>query len=349
MKFVSIVGARPNFVKLSPLDKELKKLGHDNITIHTGQHYDDKMSDAFFREFGIAKPKYNLGIGTHNHAVQIGMMMQELDPVLEKEKPDTVIVYGDTNSTLAGAMTAVKRGIPVAHVEAGCRSWDMTMPEEVNRIIVDNISTFLLCPTVFCRANLLDWTGTKVVETTGDVVADAIEEVLLKDESISDDTGPANYVLATLHRPSNVDNEYRLVEILDVLDRSGEQILFPIHPRTKKNLCKALVFKNITFTPPVGYRRMLTLISSAKGVVTDSGGVQKEAYILKTPCITVRDTTEWPETLEHGWNRLVWNPKDITAAIRSITVPSSRVSPEVFQPGASRRIAKLLERGVPDV
>ena len=302
MKILTVVGARPNFIKLAPLDRELRK-DHTCITVHTGQHFDDNMYESFFREFGISKPKYNLHVSNINgkgtHATQTGQMMEHVDRVIAKESPDMVLVYGDTNSSLAGALVAAKRNIPVAHVEAGCRSFDRTMPEEVNRVLIDHMSTLLFCPTQRSLLNICGCVPDDVVlENTGDVTADAVAENI----ELKDTPADGNYAVMTLHRPSNVDDGARLKRILGAVNASGIDTFFPVHPRTRKIISKDMMFHNhlypnINFTDPLPYKQLLKLMQNAKVVVTDSGGIQKEAYILKTPCLTIRTTTEWPETL----------------------------------------------------
>lgn len=355
MKLLTIVGTRPNFIKLAPLDRELRK-DHTCITVHTGQHFDDSMYESFFREFGIAHPKYNLNIsnvsGASTHATQTGQILEHCERVLMKEQPDMAIVYGDTNSSMAGALAAAKLNIPIAHIEAGCRSFDKTMPEEVNRVIIDSISTLLFAPTYSSSEILRRIRGVGGLHGTvyysGDVMADVLDENLMKarDESTILQQlkllDGARYAVLTLHRPSNVDNKGRVQKILSKITESGVNTIFPVHPRTKKLINAAQVCNNIEFIQPLPYRDMLRLMDGASVIVTDSGGIQKEAFMLKKPCLTIRNNTEWPETFACGWNRLVKDLDTLPELIRKATPPQVRPVPEPFPIGASRMIAKVI-------
>ena len=320
MKLVTIVGARPQFIKAAVFSKEFRK---DNveILIHTGQHYDENMSDTFFKELDIPKPDYNLGIGSGNHGMQTGRMLEEIEKVLIKEKPDGVLVYGDTNSTLAGALAASKLNIPVFHIEAGLRSYNMAMPEEQNRILTDHISTLLFCPTQTAVDNLSKEGIIKGVINTGDIMYDAVLnnivlgekkyrdgkwlEVLKKENINMINLDKKLYYLVTIHRPVNTDNHKNLSQIFDALDSLDKPVLMPLHPRTIKKVDSFKLNKNnIIIINPVGYLMMLFLLKNAYMIITDSGGLQKEAYFLKTPCTTLRNETEWPETLVDRWNVL---------------------------------------------
>lgn len=312
MKIVSIIGARPQFIKCAPLSRAIRK-DHSEIILHTGQHYDAEMSSIFFSELHIPEPDYNLNIGSGSHGEQTGRMLTGIEEILLKEEPGLVIVYGDTNSTLAGALAASKLNIPIAHVEAGLRSFDRTMPEEVNRILTDHVSKLLFCPTKKAVINLEAEGIRDGVYNVGDVMMDAI----LYNQKISEESpiidklclASKRYVLTTIHRASNTDKRENLSSIINALSDSNENIVFPVHPRTKNSLKKYDLWeqanRSFILVPPVGYLDMLKLMSNAKKIVTDSGGVQKEAYMLKVPCITLRDTTEWTETVEAGWNHLV--------------------------------------------
>ena len=312
MKIVSVVGARPQFIKCAPVSRTIRKQ-HEEILVHTGQHYDPEMSDVFFEELDIPRPDYNLGIGSGTQGEQTGKMIIEIEKVLLKEKPDLVLVYGDTNSTLAGALAASKLHIKVAHVEAGLRSFDRAMPEEINRVMTDHISNILFCPTDTAVMNLKNEGITEGVYNVGDVMVDALkynQKIAEEKSTILQDLNlnPKEFLLATVHRASNTDNKENLSSIVEAFSDSKETIVFPIHPRTRKCLKEynlwEKVLKNTKVIPPVGYLDMLKLESNARKILTDSGGVQKEAYMLGVPCITLRDNTEWVETIEEGWNIL---------------------------------------------
>ena len=333
MKVVTIVGARPQFIKAEAVTRAVQRYNQrcrsnrklQEILIHTGQHYDYLMDKIFFEELDLPKPNYHLGVGSGSHGRQTGMMLERIEAVLVKEKPEVVVVYGDTNSTLAGALSAAKLNIPVAHVEAGLRSFNRTMPEEINRLLTDHLSTFLFCPTDQAVRNLLregikDGKG-KIVKKVGDVMYDSIlyylkllerKSTILKDLGFntSHESRVTSYYLATLHRAENTNDPKRLKSILKALNEIGRNtpIVLPLHPRTKKMIETYHLFsefKNIKFIEPVSYLNMLKLEKNAKAILTDSGGVQKEAYWLKVPCLTLREETEWVETIKSGWNVLV--------------------------------------------
>jgi UDP-N-acetylglucosamine 2-epimerase (non-hydrolysing) len=313
LKIVSIVGARPQFIKCAPVSRELRKYHHD-ILIHTGQHYDPDMSDIFFSELDIPKPDYNLGVGSGLHGEQTGKMLIEIEKVLEKEHPDLVLVYGDTNSTLAGALAAAKLHIPVAHVEAGLRSFDRTMPEEINRVLTDHISDLLFCPTQTAVDNLRNEGIIQGVHLVGDVMVDALEfnkEIAEERSHITErlDITPKQYLVLTVHRPSNTGIRQHMENIIGAVGEAGMPVVFSAHPRTKKCLQEYGMWQrlptNIIITEPLGYLDMLKLMRHAYKILTDSGGIQKEAYILGVPCITLRENTEWVETVQDGWNVLV--------------------------------------------
>jgi len=329
MKILTVVGARPQFIKLAPLSKILRENGISEIIVHTGQHYDENMNDLFFKELEIPEPDYNLGIGSGNHGEQTGRMLIEIEKIMLKEKPDLVIVYGDTNSTLAGALAASKLHIKLAHVEAGLRSFNKRMPEEINRVLTDHVSDILFCPTQTAVENLKNEGITNGVYLVGDVMFDA----LLHFSKISDmksnvlerlNIKPKEYYLATIHRAENTDNYERLKNILTAFSKMDEMVVFPIHPRTRKminyyGLDDLLENDNVKVIDPVGYLDMLKLEKNAKAILTDSGGVQKEAFWLKVPCITLRDETEWVETVNLGWNRLVGSDVEkILEAVRDL-------------------------------
>lgn len=350
MKIVSVVGARPQFIKCAPISRVLRRC-YEEILVHTGQHYDPEMSDIFFEELNIPKPDYNLGIGSGVQGEQTGKMLMEIEKVLLKENPELVLIYGDTNSTLAGALAASKLWIKVAHVEAGLRSFDRTMPEEINRIVADHVSNILFCPTETAVINLKNEGITEGVHNVGDVMLDALEynrkiaenkSTILQDLSLS----PKEFLLATVHRVSNTDNRQNLSSIIKAFSDSGETIVFPAHPRTRKYFKEynlwGKIHENIKVIPPVGYLDMLVLESNARRILTDSGGIQKEAYMLGIPCITLRDNTEWVETVDEGWNVLVGaDYEKIKQSIKEFKVPHE--SRRIFGDGkASKKINELL-------
>ena len=320
MKLLTIIGARPQFIKAAPFSEEFRK-NNEEILVHTGQHYDANMSDIFFDELEMPKPNYNLGVGSSSHGKQTASMLVGIEEILLKEKPDGLLVYGDTNSTLAGALAASKLHIPVFHVEAGLRSYNKLMPEEQNRILTDHISDMLLCPTQTAVDNLKKEGITVGVANTGDIMYDTVlrnigianekysnglwfDEIVRENSEISK-ISENEYYLATIHRAENTDNLEKLSNIFKAFSELDKPVLLPLHPRTKKLIENLEVgMKNIIVIKPVGYLLMLYLTSNAYMVVTDSGGLQKEAYFLKTPCTTLRDQTEWVETLENSWNVL---------------------------------------------
>ena len=316
-KIVTIIGARPQFIKAAMVSKTLEK-DFEEIIVHTGQHYDKNMSEIFFEQLEIPKPKYNLGIGSGSHGKQTGEMLIKIEEVLLQEKPDYVMVYGDTNSTLAGALAASKLLIPVIHIEAGLRSYNMVMPEEQNRVLTDHISTILVCPTKTAVENLKKEGIMQNVYLTGDVMCDS---VLYYSKIADSKLNPSNldltpiyekkevkeWYLATIHRAENTMDNRNLSVILKVFEKLDKMVIFPVHPRIRKmvdELQNKNQYQNIYFIEPVDYLTMLYLTNNACKVVTDSGGLQKECYILDTPCITIRNQTEWVETLKNGYNIL---------------------------------------------
>jgi UDP-N-acetylglucosamine 2-epimerase (non-hydrolysing) len=328
MKVVSIVGARPQFIKCAPVSHELRK-EHEEILVHTGQHYDPEMSEVFFEELQIPSPDYHLNVGSGLHGKQTGAILERAEQVLMQERPDSVLVYGDTNSTLAGSLAAAKLHIPVAHVEAGLRSFDRTMPEEINRVVTDHISDLLLCPTQTAMNNLANEGIIKGRWLVGDVMVDALRHttsIAEKRSQIITKLGlvRGDYYVATVHRPGNTDNPKNLAAILDAFRESGKTVVFPVHPRTKKYLQNYGLWdsmaENIMCIDPLGYIDMLHLMKHGKKILTDSGGIQKEAYVLGVPCITLRENTEWLETLVGGWNVLVGADKHkiLTAILEDV-------------------------------
>lgn len=310
-KIVSLVGARPQFIKLSALSKELQK-DFEEIIIHTGQHFDNNMSSIFFEELGINSPKYNLDVRSGRHGKQTAEMIIKIEDCLIYEAPDLVIIFGDTNSTLAGVLASSKLSQKTLHIEAGLRSFNREMPEEINRIASDHLSDVLFVPTDAAMMNLKNEGLIKKSFLTGDIMVDSVlnnrdkakdQSTVLKDLNLIE----GNYYLATLHRPYNVDHGQSLQNILKEFQKLDFEVVFPIHPRTKKNISEngILVGDNILLTEPFGYFDFLTLMGSSKKIITDSGGIQKEAYILNKPCITLRPETEWVETVNSGWNLLI--------------------------------------------
>ena len=333
MKIVTVIGARPQFIKAAALSRILRQdPGISEFMIHTGQHYDPNMSDIFFRELAIPEPDINLEIGSGSHAYQTGQMLQGIETILEKEKPDWTLVYGDTNSTLAGALASVKLHIPVAHVEAGLRSFNRRMPEEINRIATDCISDLLFAPTPTAIQNLEKEGLSAVTCFSGDVMYDSIlyyKEMILKDQAIYRIPDlPRDYLLATVHRAENTDNLDHLRNLFRAFGDAGMPIILPIHPRTRKIIADTIpVPLNVRIIDPVGYLQMVSLNMNAFKVMTDSGGLQKEAYFLGKQCITLRNETEWIETLHDNWNCITGtDPQKILDAIRMPVPVSTRSS-----------------------
>lgn len=315
MKILTILGARPQFIKAGSVSREIAKNNNlKEVIIHTGQHYDSNMSDIFFDEMKIPKPDYFLGIGGKSHGAMTGQMIEKIEEVVIKEKPDWVMVYGDTNSTLAGAIVASKLHVTLAHIEAGLRSFNMKMPEEINRILTDRVSNILFCPTDTAIENLknegFNNLDIKIINS-GDVMQDGAifyKKLAIKPNFSIDN----NYILATVHRAENTDNLNRLIEIIDALNEINKvkQVILPLHPRTKKILEKNKIEVKFTVVNPVGYLQMVWLIDNCDLVMTDSGGLQKEAFFFKKPCITLRDETEWVELIENKFNILVGADKE---------------------------------------
>jgi UDP-GlcNAc3NAcA epimerase len=348
MKILTIIGARPQFIKAAAVSHVLRQKNTE-VMIHTGQHYDYLMSDVFFNELEIPKPDHNLQVGSAKHSGQTGEMLIRLEPIFEHEMPDFVLVYGDTNSTLAGALVAAKLQIPVAHVEAGLRSFNREMPEEINRILTDHVSELLFCPSQQGADNLKLEGITNGVHVVGDVMYDAILKYIALAEKKSEIMRSLNlekgkYLLATVHRAANVDDPERLFDILETLSMTGETVVFPSHPRTLKAIKSAefSLGKNIKLIEPVGYLDMLWLEKNARMTLTDSGGVQKEAYWMGVPCVTLRNETEWVETAQTGWNIVAGVDRaKILSAVRDFPVPASR--PALFGNGdASQQIVQHL-------
>jgi UDP-N-acetylglucosamine 2-epimerase (non-hydrolysing) len=349
VKVVSVVGARPQFVKLAPVAQALDAAGHEHVIIHTGQHYDECMSGAFFTDLKIPDPDVNLGVGSGSHGVQTGAALAGLDPVLDRHRPDWVLVYGDTNSTLAGALAAAKLHLPLAHLEAGVRSGNRRMPEEHNRVLTDHAADLLLAPTAAAAANLAAEGLAGRAVMVGDVMTDVLLRVATEVES--DDPLPffgeltGGYVVATLHRPENTDNPIRLAAVVKALDRVEARVILVAHPRL---LARAREYgiilqrPGITVMEALPYPQMVRLLLGCRAVVTDSGGLQKDAYLLGRPVTTVRSETEWPETLYADWNVLAANLTRLPSlALRPVpTEPRG----EPFGDGhAATRVVEMLE------
>jgi UDP-N-acetylglucosamine 2-epimerase len=383
MKFVDIVGARPQFIKLAPILLAVQRHNQDHpnnhvqeVLIHTGQHYDYEMSQVFFDNFGLKSPDYHLGVGSGTHAYQTAEVLKKIEEVLLKEKPDIVMVYGDTNSTLSGALAAAKLHIPVAHVEAGLRSFNRRMPEEINRVLTDHVSSLLFCPTETAVTNLRkegfsrmldggnlvsskplncsfcdDYINNPFVVNIGDVMYDSVlqySELAGRSSGILEDLGLSakSYVLATVHRAENTDNPERLRDIflgLAKVAACGIPVIVPLHPRTRKalsGLSQDALGSSLKIIDPVSYLDMILLEKNARVILTDSGGVQKEAFFFKVPCVTLRGETEWVETVETGWNVLVGcDPEGIARA----ALNSNKGAEGIWPYGDGRTAAKIIE------
>ncbi len=352
MKIVSVVGARPQFIKASCLSRALRSFSEE-VLIDTGQHYDQNMSDIFFKQLQLPVPDYNLRVGSDTHGKQTAKMIEGIEPILFKEKPDLVLVYGDTNTTLAGSLTAAKLHIPIAHVEAGLRSFNRAMPEEINRIVTDHLSSLLFCPTSQAVKNLKSEGFRDHVHLVGDINYDSVlyyKDMALKHSTISKSLNliPKKYCLATIHRQENTDHPDKLRSILEAFQQLGRKVVLPLHPRTKRciqqwNLQDFLLAPNILVIPPFSYLDSLRLVYDAEFIITDSGGLQKEAYILKVPCITLRDESEWVETVEAGWNHLAGTDTNrILETIDQLVIPST--SPAIFGDGQSAdRMCRIIQ------
>jgi UDP-N-acetylglucosamine 2-epimerase len=348
---VTVFGARPQFIKSAPVSRALGQAGYREFLVHTGQHYDDHMSASFFRELKLREPDVNLGIGSSSHGIQTGQMLIGLEKVIRDKNPDWVLVYGDTNSTLAGALAAAKLHIPVAHVEAGLRSFNKKMPEEINRILTDHMSDLLFCPTQNATRNLELERITKGVHLVGDVMYDSVlfnTRLAEKQTAIMDKLNltSKSYALATVHRPANTDNPNKLKNILRAFQEitdSGLPVILPLHPRTAKIMKKQdVASKSVRLLDAVPYLDMLLLEKNASVILTDSGGVQKEAYWFNVPCITMREETEWVETLEAGCNALVGSdPRQIVKAVEDAEMPN--IPKDAYGDGhAAEHIVSLL-------
>ncbi len=345
-KILSVIGARPQFIKHAPLQLELQKY-FNALTIHTGQHYDTNMSDVFFNELQIPPPDFLLDIGgSKPQGEQTGIMMTKIEKVCSSENPDAILIYGDTNSTLAAALVGAKMCIPIIHIEAGLRSFNRAMPEEVNRIVADEFSTLLFCPTQQAIENLkkegIDHAG---IFLSGDVMCDTLHLVKDKIKKLNDEP----YYFTTLHRPYNTDEKDRLSNILFILNDLDKMVIFPIHPRAVSRMHSFGInrkdYKNIRFIDPVGYVESLSYQSFSDAVITDSGGMQKEAYMLQKKCITLRSETEWTETLNNGWNTLVFdNIEEIKEIL--LNTPGYYI-PDIYGTGnAAKEIVEIIKENI---
>jgi UDP-N-acetylglucosamine 2-epimerase len=356
-RVLTVVGNRPQFVKAAAVSRQLREYA-DEILVHTGQHYDRELSQVFFEELGLPPPDHELGVGSGTHAEQTGGVITALEPLVEETDPDAMLVYGDTNSTLGGALVAAKGRVPLAHVEAGMRSFNRSMPEEINRVVADSLSELLLCSTETAVRNLEDEGLAEGAVLVGDVMADValtFGPIADRRSDALDRLGvkPRGFCVATAHRAENVDDPERLRQLLEVLARTARvaPVIFPVHPRTRNRLGAAGVFcsleqRGVRATDPVGYLDMIRLVRASRAVITDSGGLQKEAFLASVPCVTMRAETEWVETVEAGWNRLAGlDPEAAAAALEQLPRPGDRVSPaaEMYGDGmAGERVAAAI-------
>jgi UDP-N-acetylglucosamine 2-epimerase (non-hydrolysing) len=354
VRVLSVVGARPQFVKLAPVDQAIRDRGHAHMIVHTGQHYDPLLSQAFFDDLAIAPPCMNLEVGSHSHAMQTARVLGRLDCVLESQRPDWVLVYGDTNSTLGGALAAAQHDLPLAHLEAGLRSFDRRMPEERNRVVADHLSDLLLAPTAAAVRNLeAEGLGGRA-ELVGDVMIDALATARDRVAAAPDSYLPAGwrdgpYLLATLHRQQTTDDPGRLTAAIEALAACPLPVRLLAHPRLRDRagrLGLSLSSGALRASDPLRYLSMIAAMSASAGLITDSGGLQKEALMLGVPCTTLRSGTEWPETLEAGWNVLVPDPRDLPAAVSRARPPGRPPAP--FGDGkAAGRVVSALESANP--
>ena len=346
-----MIGNRPQFVKAAAVSHRLRDLS-DEVIVHSGQHYDDELSRVFFEELGVPAPDRQLDAGGGTNTAQTARILAGLEPILEELRPALVLVYGDTNSTLAGALAAAQAGAPTGHVEAGMRSFDRSMPEELNRVLTDHASDLLLCSTGTAIANLEREHALGEAHLVGDVMADVsltFRDIAEERSRILEDRGlePGEYFVVTAHRSGNVDDPERLAKLVELIEALPRTVVFPVHFRTEARLEAADLFErlkraeHVELTPPLGYLDFLKLARHARAVLTDSGGVQKEAYLLGVPCVTLRATTEWVETVESGWNVLVDLDRDAALAAVERTPPAER--PELYGGGhAAERVCEVL-------
>jgi UDP-N-acetylglucosamine 2-epimerase len=352
LKILTVIGNRPQFVKAAAVSRLLRE-GHDEVLVHTGQHHDDELSAVFFEELQVPRPEHQLHIAGGTNTEQTARMLAAIGPLLGAERPDVVLVYGDTNSTVAGGLAAAQAQIPVVHVEAGMRSFDRRMPEELNRVLTDHLSSLLLVPSVTALDNLSRESVVGRVVLVGDVMVDVAllfqprarhDLKALREAGVT----PGEYVLATAHRAGNVDDPQRLRKLVDVLLALEEPVVLPLHPRTGARLDAAgwldelAAADHVRLAPPLGYMAFTSLLTNARRVLTDSGGVQKEAYFAGVPCVTLRDTTEWVETVDAGWNALV--DLDLPSALTALGEAPPLVRPELYGDGrAGERVVAAID------
>ncbi|WP_303673635.1 non-hydrolyzing UDP-N-acetylglucosamine 2-epimerase [Vampirovibrio chlorellavorus] len=351
-KILTVIGARPQFIKAAPVSLALQEVGLEEVLVHTGQHYDANMSAIFFEQLGLKPPNYHLGIGSGSHGYQTGEALIQLEPILETVAPDVVLVYGDTNATLAGALAAAKLHIPVAHVEAGLRSFNRRMPEEINRVMTDHLAQWLFAPTQTAVNNLANEGIRQGVYLSGDVMMDAIalylEVARAQFPTLLESLGvkAQSYILLTMHRAETTARPEQALAVLQSLDTLNMDIVFPVHPRLRP-LLKSTEFRHIHCIDPLSYFEMLLMEESAYCVVTDSGGVQKEAAFFGVPCVTLRPETEWVETVEAGWNQLVdLFPDRMLAAIQSLQTPETSMAQYYGKGTARHLIAQSLKQAL---
>jgi UDP-GlcNAc3NAcA epimerase len=350
VRVLTVIGNRPQFVKAAAVSARLRRAA-DEVLVHTGQHYDDALSQVFFTELGLPRPEHRLDLGGGSNTAQTARMLGAVEPLLAAEAPDAVLVYGDTNSTLAGALAAAQAGVPVAHVEAGMRSYDRSMPEELNRVLTDHCSTLLLCSSDVPARHLRDERVDGEIVVVGDVMVDVFALVAPRARERTSvlealEVDPGEYVLATAHRAGNVDDPVQLGRLVEVLTAVPGPVVLPLHPRTRARLEDAGLLgalDGVVLAPPLGYLDFTALLLHARAVLTDSGGVQKEAYLAGVPCVTLRDTTEWRETVRAGWNTLVdLDPRRARAALER-PLPAGR--PPLYGDGqAGARVVQALLR-----
>jgi UDP-N-acetylglucosamine 2-epimerase (non-hydrolysing)/UDP-GlcNAc3NAcA epimerase len=357
LKILTVIGNRPQFIKAAAVTPHLRQQAQETL-VHTGQHYDDSLSAVFFAELGLPAPDVELGINRGSNSSQTARMLAALEPLVGRMAPDAVLVYGDTNSTLAGALAGAQAGVPVAHVEAGMRSFDMAMPEELNRVLVDHASALLLCPSAVAVQNLHAERVTGHVSLVGDVMVEVSQAVrpaaaarldLVRARGVE----PNRYLLATAHRPSNVDEPARLERLVELLTSLPEPVVLPLHPRTRLRLTETGLLdalersESVQVCEPLGYLELAALLANAVALLTDSGGLQKEAYLAGVRCLTLRSRTEWVETVEQGWNTLV--DLDVAATLDALSRPLPEARPPLYGDGhAGEHVVTELERFLRD-